>query len=362
MKSSDANFQFAPRLIEWHARHGRHDLPWQGTRDPYRIWVSEIMLQQTQVGTVIPYYQRFMASFPTVTALADADDEKVLAHWSGLGYYARARNLHRAARMVRDQHGGEVPRDFDAIQALPGIGRSTAAAISAFAFDERRAILDGNVKRVLTRCFGVEGFPGEKAVENRLWSLAEAVLPAEASDVAIYIQAQMDLGATVCTRTRPACIACPLAAQCTALRDGRVAELPGKKPRKAIPSRSTAMLILMSGYEVLLERRPPSGIWGGLWCFPEISLDEDAAALANVRFGAQGTLSEPLGIIEHGFTHFNLAIHSRVVKVARRTHRAAQPGTLWMNLDDALQAAIPKPMKTLLEALSGLSRAGLKTA
>jgi A/G-specific adenine glycosylase len=353
LKSSDAKRDFAPHLIEWHARHGRHDLPWQNTRDPYRIWVSEIMLQQTQVGTVIPYYGRFMASFPAIATLANADDADVLAHWSGLGYYARARNLHRAAQIVRDEHGGKFPRDFDAIQALPGIGRSTAAAISAFAFDERRAILDGNVKRVLARCFGIEGFPGEKAVENRLWALAEDILP-PANDVPTYIQAQMDLGATVCTRSRPGCSACPLALQCVALRENRVAALPGKKPKKAIPSRSTSMLILVSGKEVLLERRPPAGIWGGLWCFPEIGVDHDALTIAGTRFGADGVPSAGFGPIEHGFTHFNLTIHPRVLEVTRRGPRATEPGTMWMNVEDALQAAIPKPVKVLLEALANL--------
>jgi A/G-specific adenine glycosylase len=358
LKSSDAQREFAPRLIEWHARHGRHDLPWQNTRDPYRIWVSEIMLQQTQVGTVIPYYLRFMTSFPTVKALADADDADVLAHWSGLGYYARARNLHRAGQIVRDEHGGQFPRDVEAIQALPGIGRSTAAAIAAFAFDERRAILDGNVKRVLARCFGMEGFPGEKAVENRMWELAEAILPA-AKDVPVYIQAQMDLGATVCTRSRPGCVACPLSEHCIALAEGRVAELPTRKPRKAIPSRDTAMLILVSGREVLLERRPPAGIWGGLWCFPELGVDEDAAAVASVRFSAQGVAVDGIAPIEHGFTHFNLTIYPRIMEVTRRAPRAAEAGAMWINVDDALNAAIPKPVKVLLEALGGAS-AGLQ--
>jgi A/G-specific adenine glycosylase len=358
LKSSDAQREFAPRLIEWHASHGRHDLPWQNTRDPYRIWVSEIMLQQTQVGTVIPYYLRFMTSFPTVKALADADDADVLAHWSGLGYYARARNLHRAAQIVRDEHGGQFPRGVDAIQALPGIGRSTAAAIAAFAFDERRAILDGNVKRVLARYFGIEGFPGEKAIENRMWELAEAILPA-AKDVPVYIQAQMDLGATLCTRSRPGCASCPLASQCVALRDNLVALLPGKKPKKAIPTRATAMLILVSGKEVLLERRPPAGIWGGLWCFPEISTDDDAPQIAVRRFAAGGVLVAGLSVIEHSFTHFNLTIHPRVIEVSRKESRAAEPGAMWMNVEDALQAAIPKPVKTILQALDRPRESGL---
>lgn len=343
--------QFAPRLIAWHEANGRHDLPWQNTRDPYRIWVSEIMLQQTQVATVIPYFERFMARFPDIGALANADENEVLAHWAGLGYYARARNLHRAAQQVRDRHGGRFPADRDALEALPGIGRSTAAAIAAFAFGQRHAILDGNVKRVLARCFGIEGFPGARAVETAMWELAEALLPA-AADVPVYIQAQMDLGATVCTRAKPRCAACPVREICVAQRENRIADLPTARPAKTVPRRETAMLILLSGGEVLLEKRPPVGIWGGLWCFPEVNPDDDAVAMANIRIGVEGVAGAPLAKLEHGFTHFHLTIHPRKVEVKRRPRRAAQPGQMWMSIEDALGAAIPKPVKTLLEQLA----------
>jgi A/G-specific adenine glycosylase len=341
---------FATRLIAWHRTHGRHDLPWQNTRDPYRVWVSEIMLQQTQVATVIPYYERFMARFPDVIALADADESAVLTHWAGLGYYARARNLHRAAQQVRDQHGGRFPADRDAIEALPGIGRSTAAAVAAFAFGQRHAILDGNVKRVLARCFGIEGFPGERAVESAMWTLADSLLPA-ASAVPVYIQAQMDLGATLCTRAKPRCEDCPLRDLCVARREDRVHELPAPRPARTVPRRETAMLILMAGRDVLLEKRPPSGIWGGLWSFPETGVEEDPLAIANIRMGVEGRLGAALDPLPHGFTHFHLTIHPRLVHVPRTPHRAAMPGRLWLPLEDAAEAAIPKPVKTLIERL-----------
>ena len=338
---------FAPRLLAWHATHGRHDLPWQRTRDAYRIWVSEIMLQQTQVATVIPYYERFLVSFPDVIALANAPEDDVLAHWAGLGYYARARNLHRAAQQVRDQFNGDFPTELATIQSLPGIGRSTAAAIAAFAFGQRHAILDGNVKRVLTRCFGLEGFPGERLVEAALWDLADSLLP-RPEDVATYIQAQMDLGATLCTRTRPRCRECPVADQCVAYREDRVAVLPTRRPAKAVPRRETGFLILRSAGELLLQKRPPVGIWGGMWCFPECAPSDDAVAMADMLTGGTGSAGPALPVLEHGFTHFQLTIHPRVVDIAGLPRRAMAPGILWLAMDDALSAAIPKPVRTLL--------------
>ena len=353
-KSSSAKLRFADRLVEWHARSGRHDLPWQNTRDPYLIWISEIMLQQTQVKTVIPYFARFIASFPTVGSLAQADENEVLAHWSGLGYYARGRNLLKAARIIATEHGGTFPRAFDAICALPGVGRSTASAISAFAFDEKRAILDGNVKRVLSRCFGIEGYPGEKKVEVRLWALAEELLPDSSDRIKAYTQAQMDLGATVCLRSRPLCAGCPCSRVCVANREKRIDEFPGRKPRRKIPSRTTAMLILISHSEVLLERRPPSGIWGGLWCFPEFGVDEDSVAKARALYGVRGASGPHLTPIKHGFTHFNLKINPHIVQARRRDPRAAQPGQIWIGVDDALKAAIPAPVRRLLQNLAPL--------
>ena len=353
-KSRAAQTSFAKRLVEWHGKHGRHDLPWQNTRNAYVIWVSEIMLQQTQVKTVIGYFERFMTRFPTLMALAEADEDQVLAHWSGLGYYARGRNLHQAARIIVHEQGGIFPRDFDAICALPGIGRSTAAAISAFAYDERRAILDGNVKRVLTRCFGIEGFPGDKKVESQLWALADGLLPDAGENIAAYTQAQMDLGAAVCVRNRPLCALCPLADVCIARRENRIADFPGKKARKAVPLRHTSMLILLSQKEVLLERRPPSGIWGGLWCFPELRNGEDVIAQSHARYGVTGAYGPQMESIKHGFTHFHLTIHPHIVEVTRRNSRTEQPGNIWIAIEDAQHAAIPTPVRKLLGSLSKL--------
>ena len=258
----------AERLVHWHARHGRRHLPWQRNPTPYRVWVSEIMLQQTRVGVVIAYYERFMARFPALADLADAPLDDVLALWSGLGYYSRARNLHRAAVLVRDRHDGQMPCDTAALVALPGIGRSTAGAILALSHGDRHPILDGNVKRVLCRYHGIEGWPGRGAIERTLWTLAERHTPHEG--VAAYTQAVMDLGATLCVRSRPLCSLCPIEAGCTARRDGTQARIPAPRPRRAVPHRQTAFLVLRDASgALLLERRPPSGIWGGLWCFPE---------------------------------------------------------------------------------------------
>src|ERR1700682_5011018 len=257
---------FSEKLIAWQRRHGRHDLPWQGTRDPYRIWLSEVMLQQTQVATVVPYYERFIARYPGFSELARASEDEVLKLWSGLGYYARGRNLLLAARAVAAR--GEFPRTADEIAELPGVGRSTAAAIAAFAFGERAAILDGNVKRVLARCFGIEGWPGEAAVGRALWSVAERLLPKRGLEA--YTQALMDLGATVCTSRQPKCDACPVRSICTARKQGRVADIPARRPRRVLPRRSVTWLVLRHEGGVLVERRPAPGIWGGLWCFPEL--------------------------------------------------------------------------------------------
>ncbi len=337
---------FASRLIAWQRQHGRNDLPWQNTRDPYRIWVSEIMLQQTQVTTVIPYYQRFLARFPDVAALAAAHEDAVLAHWSGLGYYSRARNLHRAAGIVATDHGGAFPQRLEQIVALPGIGRSTAAAIAAFAFGQRHAILDGNVKRVLARHGAVDGYPGDKAVEQRLWALAEQRLPLH--DIEAYTQGLMDLGAAVCTRSRPRCDACPVSADCAALAQKRVEELPSPRPRKALPQRETTLLILLAGRDVLLEKRPPSGIWGGLWSLPEAGAGDDLAALVRARYGVAFAQERELPAVTHAFTHFRLHIRPRLLSGIRPGHVAREPGLMWLSVEDALGAALPAPIRRLL--------------
>lgn len=342
--------EFASLLITWQRQHGRHGLPWQGTRDPYCVWVSEIMLQQTQVSTVVPYYQRFLTSFPDIASLAAADEDTVLQHWSGLGYYSRARNLHAAAQVITARHAGIFPRDFEHILALPGIGRSTAAAISAFAFGERRAILDGNVKRVFARYFGIEGFTSDKRVENLLWEQAETLLPQRG--IEIYTQALMDLGAMLCTRSLPACAACPLHSDCSALAQNRVKELPTPRPKKALPQRETTMLVLRHRGEILLEKRPPSGIWGGLWSFPEIEDLADATRLCGERFGLVVKAGAALPPFDHTFTHFRLRITPQPMVVTGTLPHAAQPGQLWITPEDALDAAIPTPVRKLLLQLT----------
>jgi len=343
---------FAGRLIAWQRTCGRHDLPWQRSGDAYAVWVSEIMLQQTQVATVVPYFERFLARFPDVATLAAAAEDSVLALWSGLGYYSRARNLHHAARLVMVSHGGSLPRTARELEALPGIGRSTAAAIAVFSAGERRAILDGNVKRVLARCFGVAGYPGDTAVLKRLWRLAESLLPAQ--DVETYTQGLMDLGATVCLRTRPRCDRCPVANHCVALRDGRVAELPSPRPRRPSPQRETQMLLLLRQGEILLEKRPVPGVWGGLWSLPEAAPGEDLRELCLRRFGAEIADSEELPALDHAFTHFRLRIHPRRARAWAAARVAREPGTMWVNVDDALGAALPAPVRRLIRAYGSL--------
>jgi len=299
---------FAPRLLHWFDQHGRTGLPWQSPRTAYRVWLSEIMLQQTQVTAVIPYFERFVARFPDIAALASADSDEVMRHWAGLGYYARARNLHAAARQVMADHAGAFPTTFEQVVALKGVGRSTAAAILAQAFDMPAAILDGNVKRVLSRWAGIEGYPAQTAVNAALWQLAESLLPS--TRAADYVQAQMDLGATLCTARKPGCIRCPLSADCVAYRAGRTAELPTRKPRRERPYREAWLLLLEDAQgRVMLEQRPGAGIWGGLWCPPVVPLGEDHASVLRNRFGLALCDEESGDVIEHGFTHFDLSLH-----------------------------------------------------
>ena len=356
-KSPSQDTSFADALIDWQKQHGRHQLPWQGTRDAYRIWLSEIMLQQTQVATVIPYYARFLDSFPDVAALAAAPTETVMAHWSGLGYYTRARNLHRCAQQVVSNYAGRFPSDPETLASLPGIGKSTAAAIAAFAFGARAAILDGNVKRVFCRVFGVEGFPGQAAVEKNLWQRAEAMLPAR--EIEAYTQGLMDLGATLCTRTRPACDRCPMQSRCIAHASGRTAELPARKPKKAIPEKSTVMLVVMHEGEILMEQRPPEGIWGGLLSLPELNrlfsensdvdLDEQLA-LALSSFGDIDEIMM-LSSFVHGFTHYRLSVMPVQVTLRQRHVMAAQSDYQWRALAQISDAALPSPVRKLLATL-----------
>ncbi len=304
------------------------------------------MLQQTQVSTVIPYYERFVAAFPDVAALAAASVERVLELWSGLGYYRRAHLLHRAAKTIVAEHGGAFPHDTGAIAALPGIGRSTAAAIAGFAFGERGAILDGNVKRVLARHAGIDGFPGDGGVERRLWQHAESLLPER--EIETYTQALMDLGATVCLRRSPRCDVCPVARDCSARREARIDSLPAPRPKRALPQRVVSVLLLQRHGEVLLEKRPSTGVWAGLWSLPELAPDADVVAHCQARFAAEVAPQAPLPAIEHGFTHFRLTLHPRPCAVLGLPRRAEEPGLLWLPLSEVGGAALPAPIKKLL--------------
>lgn len=341
---------FSRRVVDWQKRHGRHGLPWQGTRDPYRLWLSEIMLQQTQVSTAMPYYERFLARFPDVEALAGADAGEVMRLWAGLGYYARARNLHEAARRVVAEHGGRFPLGIADVAALPGIGRSTAAAIVAFATGEPHAILDGNVKRVLARHAGIEGAADRADVLRRLWAEAEARLPAR--DVEAYTQGLMDLGATVCTRAAPACDRCPVRADCVAHRDDRTDELPGRKAAREAGRREAAWLVVTARGAVLVERREAAGIWGGLWSLPEIAPGTGPLeALAGL--GGKGRTSKALDPVVHAFTHFTLVAMPHLVRLARPFQLAPGRERAWLPLGEAAEAALPAPVKRLLVGVAG---------
>ena len=344
--------QLAPLLLAWWDRHGRHDLPWQQNPTPYRVWVSEIMLQQTQVTTVARYYDIFMQAFPDVQALADAPADEVLHRWSGLGYYARARNLHRAAQLVRDQHDGVVPAEFEALSALPGIGRSTAGAILALSAGQRHTILDGNVKRVLARVFRIEGQPGESAVQRELWTLAERSTPTQR--VAHYTQAIMDLGASVCVRRKPACELCPLHGGCLARAEGLTEQLPARKPAKARPLRSCVLLLCArSDGAVLLERRADTGIWGGLWGLPEISSVDAAGEWCSAQFGVAPEELQVRAAFRHGFTHFDLDITPVECRLGRVPLRAMEDDRwLWYNKAAPAKVGLAAPVTRLLGSLS----------
>lgn len=354
-----ADPRFSETVIHWQRRHGRQHLPWQATRDAYRIWLSEIMLQQTQVATVIPYYQRFLSRFPDVITLADAPVEEVMEYWSGLGYYTRARNLHRCAQRVRDEYGGTFPGDPTLLADLPGIGRSTAAAIAAFSCGARAAILDGNVKRVFCRVFGIEGYPGTKAVETDLWQRAESLLPADGMEA--YTQGLMDLGATICTRSKPACERCPLQTQCVAYATGRTDVLPTRKPAKALPEKQTVMLVVVDGNRVLLERRPSQGIWGGLLSLPELNrlFAEEVNEPGDMKLSLQRATSgfgameeaEPLQEFSHTFTHYKLFISPYRVRLKKSSVKEVPAPYCWVATDRLEESALPAPVKKMLSRL-----------
>lgn len=339
---------FSTRLIAWQKVYGRHDLPWQNTKDPYAIWVSEIMLQQTQVTAVIGYYAKFMDRFPTIASLANATQEEVLQYWSGLGYYSRARNLHKAAQTIMNHFHGVFPEDFITIQTLSGIGRSTAAAIVSFAFGQVQTILDGNVKRVLARHFLIEGWPGTPAIANKMWLLAESLLPKD--NMNAYTQGLMDLGATICTRSKPKCTQCPVMKSCQAYVRNKVAIVPTSKPKKTIPHKETTMLIIVYDNQVLLEKRPQSGIWGGLWSLPEIGIQEIASEVAQQKFGFNVEAEEPLAIVNHAFTHYKLAITPQPLQLIDFNRQLSIDTYIWLPIPEAINAALPTPVRNILQS------------
>lgn len=344
-------------LLEWFDANGRKDLPWQLDPTPYRVWVSEIMLQQTQVATAIPYYLRFMERFPDVRQLAEAQLDEVLHLWSGLGYYARARNLHRAANTVVREYGCQFPETLEEVMRLPGIGRSTAAAILALSRGRRHAILDGNVKRVLSRRFGVAGSPGEPSVERTLWSIAEACTPGER--IAAYTQGIMDLGATVCTRARPACLLCPVADDCVARLQGTQSELPSPRPRASRPQRAAWLVMAMRGeHKVLLERRPPAGIWGGLWGLPEFPTRAHADQWCREMLSAGATAARG-EVIRHAFSHFDYEMRPLLVRCMGRSSALRDLDRYrWYDLRDPMKVGLPKPIAALI---AGIQRSGAAT-
>ncbi len=337
---------FAPTLVAWQRRHGRHSLPWQNTRDPYRVWLSEIMLQQTQVSTVLGYYQRFLQRFPTVSDLGAATLDEVLAMWAGLGYYSRARNLHACAQAVREQHGGEFPRTALALQALPGIGRSTAAAIAAFCFAERVAILDGNVKRVLTRLLAFEGDMASSAQEKKLWAVATELLPA-APDMVAYTQGLMDLGSGVCTPRSPQCLLCPVSELCRGRQLGDPTRFPVKTKKLKRSQRENWWLWLEHEGQVLLQQRPAKGVWAGLWSLP---LFEDEAALQAAALGLElgvGQGLETLPRIQHALTHFDWTLHTQRAELSCRPPEAQFQGQ-WVARERLADYALPAPLKKMI--------------
>lgn len=342
---------FSNNVLQWFDEYGRKHLPWQQNRTSYRVWVSEIMLQQTQVATVIPYYERFMASFPTVGALAQATQDEVLQHWAGLGYYARGRNLHKCAQTVVDEYQGEFPNTVEELTGLSGIGRSTAGAIISLSTGKRAVILDGNVKRVLARFHGTEGWPGKTAVADTLWTHAEKHTPKKRCDD--FNQAMMDLGATLCTRSKPNCTQCPLQKNCFALREGRQTDFPNKKPKKVTPVKTTQWLVLHNErQEILLEQRPQQGIWGGLWSFPEIGIDESGQAYCEAHYGNVGKLeqSEPF---RHTFSHYHLDIQPTHLMIEQTQGQVRSDDQhMWFTPHELDKLGLPAPVKKLIEGLN----------
>ncbi|MCE0494122.1 A/G-specific adenine glycosylase [Vibrio salinus] len=344
---------FANKILKWYESYGRKNLPWQQQKTAYRVWLSEIMLQQTQVTTVIPYFERFTERFPTISELANASQDEVLHYWTGLGYYARARNLHKAAKIITNDYDGIFPTNLEKVHALPGIGRSTAGAILSSVYKQPHSILDGNVKRTLSRCFAIDGWPGQKKTENRLWEIADTHTPEEDADK--YNQAMMDMGAMVCTRSKPKCTLCPVSEQCVSLRQGNPEDYPERKPKKKKPEKSTYFIILTVNHQVWLEQRPSQGIWGGLHCFPEISGNPDIETLCET-FGAEKNDIDSIKRLiafRHTFSHYHLDITPILVELKQIPHFMMEDKAgLWYNLFQPKQIGLAAPVKQLLENLN----------
>lgn len=344
------NKSFSEKILAWFDQHGRKNLPWQLNKSPYTVWVSEIMLQQTQVKTVIPYYLAFMQRFPDVLSLANAPQDEVLHHWTGLGYYARARNLQKAAQIIRDEHNGVFPEQLEQLIALPGIGRSTAGAVLALACDQHQSILDGNVKRVLARYFAVDGWTGNKKIETELWQYAEQLTPKRRT--ADYTQAMMDMGATLCTRSKPKCDTCPLSTDCLAFVQGRQTELPHRKPKKDIPVKATVMLIPMWQKQLLIYKRPPSGLWGGLWGFYEVDSTEQIEQKATM-LGFNDIQPQPLNPFRHTFSHFHLDIQPVVLHLKKQpTGQVMEDTQMWFDLTHPQNLGLAAPTKKLFSIIA----------
>lgn len=342
---------FAKAIITWYNAYGRKDLPWQQNKSAYSVWLSEIMLQQTQVATVIPYYQKFITRFPSVVDLANAEQDEVLHYWTGLGYYARARNLHKTAKIVVEEYNGQFPTELEQMNALPGIGRSTAAAVLSSVFKKPHAILDGNVKRTLARCFAVEGWPGKKTVENQLWQYAEQHTPP--TDVDKYNQAMMDMGAMICTRSKPKCTLCPVESFCIAKKQGDPLAYPAKKPKSEKPTKQTWFVILYHQGEVWLEQRPQVGIWGGLFCFPQHS-DGDIEHTLAIRGINEKQIQHRKTLIafRHTFSHYHLDITPILLELSTKPDIIMEGSkALWYNLEQPEEVGLAAPVKQLLNGL-----------
>ncbi len=352
LSSFDLNtLPFSQRIVEWYAIHGRKHLPWQQNKTPYKVWVSEIMLQQTQVATVIPYFDAFMLRFPTIKELATASQDEVLHYWTGLGYYARARNLHKSAQLIASKYQGEFPTEFEQVIALPGVGRSTAGAILSSALGQPHAILDGNVKRVLSRHGAIEGWPGQKHIETALWQLAETLSPQQ--NIAQYNQAMMDIGSIICTRSKPKCELCPIAIDCRAQLMGRQQEFPGKKPKKTIPEKQAFMLVINDGDNVMMAKRPPAGIWGGLWCFPQFdSMDELNQYLTLHQLNL--THDDPIALFRHTFSHFHLDIMAFTTQLTPNKAQLIMEdsASLWYNLANPPKVGLAAATERILSSIN----------